>query len=488
MQIPCPGGVDPLHWCFDPELRRVSPADDRAPTPPPSSPSHPPRAMGRPHRFRACTVSGSKSTSAHRQVASGPVEVRCSTTVGRHGGKVAELGEGASLGSGSSGKVLVTGGGGYFGFRLGAELTSRGMKVILLDVQKPLADLPDGAVFYEGDIRDHVSLYRACDGVECVFHTASYGMSGSEQLKKELVESINVSGTNNVINVCKERGVSRLVYTSTINVAFTGQPIEDGDEESRPCVPLHMYLDHYSRTKSIADQMVRAANGSWLKGGGHLRSCVLRSSGIYGPGERRHFHRMMENQRRGLLGFRFGEARAKMNWVHVDNLVMAHVLAAEALTAQRHGVASGQAYFINDGVSVNVFEWLNPLYTMFGHRKPMVHLPVSLVYLIATILEYLHVALRPIAEIPLLFTRNEVRNVAVSHTFKIDKARRELGFCPKQHDLAESVEQYVRSQPSTTSDPRGLSLPWMPPAMPHTLVLLLLLLFLLLTLALMLLY
>ena len=40
--------------------------------------------------------------------------------------------------------------------------------------------------------------------------------------------------------VCKERGISRLVYTSTINVAFTGQPIEDGDEESRPCVPLNM--------------------------------------------------------------------------------------------------------------------------------------------------------------------------------------------------------------------------------------------------------
>ena len=39
------------------------------------------------------------------------------------------------------------------------------------------------------------------------------------------------------------------------------------------------------------------------------------------------------------MGFQFGEARTKMNWVHVDNLVMAHVLAAEALTAQKHGIA-----------------------------------------------------------------------------------------------------------------------------------------------------
>lgn len=40
------------------------------------------------------------------------------------------------------------------------------------------------------------------------------------------------------IAVCCERGVSRLVYTSTVNVVFAGKPIEDGDEDSVPCVPL----------------------------------------------------------------------------------------------------------------------------------------------------------------------------------------------------------------------------------------------------------
>lgn len=92
-----------------------------------------------------------------------------------------------------------------------------------------------------------------------------------------------------------------------------------------------------------------------------------------------------------------------MNWVHVDNLVTAHQLAAEGLTASRNGISvsrgaslrskpgsdeslslrfsfseivhaaplvsvfplqSGQVYFINDGVSVNVFEWLSPLVSL----------------------------------------------------------------------------------------------------------------------------
>ncbi|XP_065125259.1 putative short-chain dehydrogenase/reductase family 42E member 2 [Paramisgurnus dabryanus] len=346
------------------------------------------------------------------------------------------------------GRVLVTGGAGYFGFRLGKALARQGVSVILLDLHKPPWDIPDGAVFYQNDIRDFDALYKVSAGVNVVFHTASYGMSGPEQLRKKQVESINVGGTNNVINVCIERGISRLIYTSTVNVAFAGRPIEDGDEESVPCVPLEMHIDHYSRTKAIADSMVLAADGRTIKGGGLLHTCTLRPSGIYGPEERRHLHRVMINVERRLFSFRFGNPNAKMNWVHVDNLVMAHVLAAKGLTAEKAFVASGQAYFINDGESVNVFEWLTPLFKRLGYRRPLIHIPVSLVYTAAILMERLHVALSPIVEIPLLLTRNEVRNIAVSHTFKIEKAQRELGFSPKRYSFTDSVDQYLRSRPS----------------------------------------
>ncbi|KAF0032681.1 hypothetical protein F2P81_014971 [Scophthalmus maximus] len=318
------------------------------------------------------------------------------------------LGEEAALAQGvSMGTVLVTGGGGYFGFRLGRELARQGMSVILLDMNKPPCDVPDGATFYQSDIRDYPSLYKVSEGVDCIFHTASYGMSGPEQLKKEQVESVNVGGTNNVLNVCKERNIPRLVYTSTINVVFAGKPIEDGDEASVPYVPHDLHIDHYSRTKAIAEQMVLSANGCSLKGGELLRTCVLRSCGIYGPEERRHLHRVMVNVQRRLFSFRFGDPEARMNWVHVDNLVLAHTLAAEALTLKRNCVANGQAYFINDGFSVNLFEWLTPL----------------------------------------------VRTIAVSHTFKIDKAHRELGYCPESYTLADSVEQHLKSLQSRSTSP-----------------------------------
>lgn len=63
---------------------------------------------------------------------------------------VSRVGEEAALARGAStGKVVVTGGGGYFGFRLGRELASQGMSVVLLDMNKLPSDIPDGAIFYQ---------------------------------------------------------------------------------------------------------------------------------------------------------------------------------------------------------------------------------------------------------------------------------------------------------------------------------------------------
>uniref|UniRef100_A0A0D9R3Z3 Short chain dehydrogenase/reductase family 42E, member 2 n=1 Tax=Chlorocebus sabaeus TaxID=60711 RepID=A0A0D9R3Z3_CHLSB len=349
-------------------------------------------------------------------------------------------------------KVLVTGGGGYLGFSLGSHLAKSGTPVILLDRRRPQWELSPETEFIQADVRDEEALYRAFKGVDCVFHMASYGMSGVEKLQKEQIESINVGGTKLVIDVCVRQRVPRLIYTSTVNVAFGGKPIEQGDEDSVPYFPLDKHIDHYSRTKAIADQLTLMANGKPLPGGGALRTCVLRPPGIYGPEEQRHLPRVAGHIKKRLFMFRFGDRKARMNWVHVHNLVQAHVLAAEALTAAKGYVASGQAYYINDGESVNLFEWMAPLFEKLGYSQPWIQVPTSWVYLTAAVMERLHLALRPICCLPPLLTRSEVRSVAVTHTFQIAKARAQLGYAPDKFRFADAVELYVQS---TTRRPRG---------------------------------
>ncbi|XP_035298141.1 putative short-chain dehydrogenase/reductase family 42E member 2 isoform X2 [Cricetulus griseus] len=351
-------------------------------------------------------------------------------------------------------KVLVTGGGGYLGFSLGSSLAKRGTSVILLDLRRPQWPLPTGTEFIQADVRDEEALYQAFQGVDCVFHAASYGMSGAEKLQKQQIESINVGGTRLVINVCVRRRVPRLVYTSTVNVTFGGKPIEQGDEDSVPYFPLDKHMDHYSRTKAIADQLTLMANGTPLLGGGTLRTCVLRPPGIYGPEEQRHLPRVVSHIKKRLFMFRFGDRRTRMNWVHVQNLVQAHMLAAEALTMAKGYVASGQAYYINDGESVNLFEWMAPLFEKLGYSQPWIWVPTSCVYLSAAVMEYVHLALKPICTVPPLLTRSEVLSVAVTHTFQIAKARTQLGYAPDKFSFADAVERYVQV---TTPQPGGFT-------------------------------
>ncbi|XP_014959376.3 putative short-chain dehydrogenase/reductase family 42E member 2 [Ovis aries] len=356
----------------------------------------------------------------------------------------------ATPGQASRQKVVVTGGAGYLGFSLGSSLAKSGTSVILLDLRRPQWELCPGTEFIQADVRSAEALHRTFKGVDCVFHVASYGMSGAEQLQKEQIESINVGGTKLVIDVCVRQRVPRLVYTSTVNVAFGGKPIEQGDEDSVPYFPLEKHTDHYSRTKAIADQLILMANGTPLPGGGSLRTCVLRPPGIYGPEEQRHLPRVASYIKKRLFMFRFGDRRSRMNWVHVRNLVQAHVLAAEALTAAKGHVASGQAYYINDGESVNLFEWMAPLFEKLGYSQPWIQVPTSWVYLSATVMEYLHLALRPICSLPPLLTRSEVRSVAVTHTFQIAKARAQLGYVPDKFSFADAVERYVQSTAGRT--------------------------------------
>ena len=56
------------------------------------------------------------------------------------------------------------------------------------------AELPVGAEFVAGDIRNYQEVVEALQDASVVFHVASYGMSGAESLRTDLISQVNVSG------------------------------------------------------------------------------------------------------------------------------------------------------------------------------------------------------------------------------------------------------------------------------------------------------
>lgn len=115
-----------------------------------------------------------------------------------------------------------------------------------------------------GDVSCKQDVQKALRGADCVFHLASYGMSGKEMLQYGHIDEVNVNGTCHVLDSCVELGIKRLVYASTCNVIFGGKEIVNGNE-SLPYFPLDDHVDPYSRSKCVAEQLVLKSNGRPFK-------------------------------------------------------------------------------------------------------------------------------------------------------------------------------------------------------------------------------
>jgi 3beta-hydroxy-delta5-steroid dehydrogenase/steroid delta-isomerase len=125
----------------------------------------------------------------------------------------------------------------------------------------------------------------------------------------------------------------------------------------------------------------------------------------------------------------------------VHNLVHGFILAAEHLVPG--GTAPGQAYFINDGEPINMFEFSRPVVQACGQPWPTVRIPGKLVHAAMTVWQFLHFRFgfpKPLLE-PLAIER-----ITLDNYFSIDKARRDLGYEPlftTEQALAECLPYYT---------------------------------------------
>ncbi|MCB9452104.1 MAG: NAD-dependent epimerase/dehydratase family protein [Anaerolineaceae bacterium] len=306
-------------------------------------------------------------------------------------------------------------GAGLLGRSLVAYLLEQGETVRVLDVVPYTGSGVEAVV---GDIRNLDDLARACDSVDTVYHTASMVNQGLGEIP--VMYDVNVSGTQNVIAACQQAGVSRLIYTSSIDVVFDGTPIANGDE-SLPYPRRH--LDYYGTTKSIAEQAVLKASDPH-----GLQTVSLRTAGIYGPYDRHRFPVILKNACDGIFT-RLGDGQAKFGHVYVKNVAYAHWLAAQHLQKPESPLG-GQVYFITDHPPSNFFDFFPPFLEAANLPVNVQAIPLWLAQGLANVNELVYRLLPGDKRANRQLTRYVVAATCRDFWFSHERARRDFGYSP----------------------------------------------------------
>jgi UDP-glucose 4-epimerase len=258
-------------------------------------------------------------------------------------------------------KLLVTGGAGYIGSVVAHHLLQGGHQVTVLDDlhRGHRAAVPEGAAFAEVSLLDEAATHDAlADGYDGVMHFAAVALVAESVEHPERYYRNNVVGTLNLLDAMRAAGVENLVFSSTC--ATYGEPDAVPMREDIPTNPVNAY----GNSKLAVDRMIADECRAHGLGGTSLRYFnVAGASGHFGEDHEPETH-LIPLVLRAAAGTAdhvkiFGtdyptdDGTAVRDYIHVDDLAVAHVLALEANRPGRHRIynlGTGHGYSVKEVV------------------------------------------------------------------------------------------------------------------------------------------
>ena len=311
-------------------------------------------------------------------------------------------------------RAFVTGGTGFIGGRLVGRLRDRGDDVVAL-VRSPekASELRElGVELVEGDLSSDEAIREGVRGCDAVFHAAAVYKVGIPASERDAMWEANVRGTERVLDAATEAGVPRIVYVSTVAVFGNtdGKVVDEnyyrnGDE----------FLSCYDETKFRSHQVAldRISKGAPV--------VIVQPGGVYGPGDHSELGNIIDQTRTGKLKMlMFPETG--FNLVHVDDV------ADGILRAHDQGEV-GQSYVLG-GQLARMRDLIEKVAELSGRKPPKRELPVAAMKMA--------IPIGPLVGKAMGFPPNlrELIRTSDGVTFWAtdDKARRELGYAPRDMD------------------------------------------------------
>lgn len=245
--------------------------------------------------------------------------------------------------------VLVTGGAGFIGSTLAHALVQRGRRVVVFDDlsfgREHLIPQAEGrCVFARGDLRDPARVTEVVREFRPrqVYHLGAIHFIPYCNAHPEDTRDINVNGTRNVLDACREFPPEVVLLASTAAV----YPIDDRPvtEDTAPGP-----IDVYGRTKLLAEELGRAFHDAT-----GVPTILARFFNAFGPNETNPhlIPAILDQLREGGDVLRLGNLDPVRDYVHTADLVEAVIGLADAFRqgTDTFNVGSGQGASVVDVV------------------------------------------------------------------------------------------------------------------------------------------
>jgi UDP-glucuronate 4-epimerase len=311
-------------------------------------------------------------------------------------------------------QILVTGGAGFIGSHLCQRLLGEGYKVVCLDnfdtfydpaikranVEEIEATARDG-VFHlvEGDIRDKEFLENVFrrSSFDMVIHLAARAGVRPSIQDPLIYEEVNVRGTLNLLEACREYGVLNMIFGSSSSVYGENKKVPFSEKDK-----LEAMISPYAITKRVGELFCYAYH--YLYG---LNIFCLRFFTVYGPRQRPEMaiHKFTRLIHQGQKIPMYGDGSSRRDYTYIDDIIEGVVKAAR-------NVRGYDIFNLGESRTVPLQELISLLEKTLGKKVKVETLPAQ-----------------P-GDVPITYA-------------DISKARRLLDYNPKV-EIEEGIDRFIR--------------------------------------------